>query len=173
MILNNFFEMLNLTDKTLQLRPILKKDMSFLKKVYSSTRTEEMNQVSFWTDEMKDAFLTHQFDAQHEHYQKNYLSAQFWVLEKKGIEIGRLYYDELFKGSIRIVDITLLPEFRNKGLGQIILKSILDRAKTIEKNVTIHVESFNPAMNLYHKLGFKKISETTGVYHLLEWNYKN
>ena len=56
---------------------------------------------------------------------------------------------------------------------QIILKSILDRAKTIEKNVTIHVESFNPAMNLYHKLGFKKISETNGVYHLLEWNYKN
>nr|WP_278012004.1 hypothetical protein [Flavobacterium gyeonganense] len=38
------------------------------------------------------------------------------------------------------------------------------------RNVSIHVESFNPAMNLYKRLGFKKISETNGVYHLMEWS---
>jgi ribosomal protein S18 acetylase RimI-like enzyme len=35
------------------------------------------------------------------------------------------------------------------------------------------VEAFNPAKHLYERLGFEKISETNGVYHLMQWNYKN
>ena len=34
--------------------------------------------------------------------------------------------------------------------------------------VRIHVEQYNPALGLYHRLGFREISDK-GVYWLLEW----
>lgn len=164
---------LGLKNNDLKLRLFSEKDIPFLKKVYFSTREEELKQVSGWTNEMKTTFLTQQFDAQHDYYQKNYVGANFFVIENKKESIGRLYYIEDFEGTIRIIDIALLPKFQKKGLGTSILNGIFERAKTIKQPVTIHVESFNPAMELYKKLGFQKISETNGVYHLLQWNYKN
>jgi ribosomal protein S18 acetylase RimI-like enzyme len=164
---------LPLKNKELRLRFFSEKDIPFLKKIYSSTREKELRQVDYWTESMKEAFLTHQFNAQHEYYQQNYIEANFLVIEKGKEIIGRLYYKESFEGTIRIIDIAILPKFQNKGLGTSILKDIIERAKVIEQPITIHVESFNPAMELYKKLGFQKISETNGVYHLLQWNYKN
>lgn len=164
---------LGLKNNDLKLRLFSEKDIPFLKKVYFSTREEELKQVSGWSNEMKTAFLTQQFNAQHDYYQKNYVGASFFVVENKKESIGRLYYIEDFVGTIRIIDIALLPKFQKKGLGTSILNGILERAKTINQPVTIHVESFNPAMELYKKLGFQKISETNGVYHLLQWNHKN
>ena len=164
---------LNIKDSSVKLRLFSENDISFLKKVYFSTREEELKQVTDWSEEMKTAFLKQQFDAQHEYYQKNYVEASFYIIEKNKKEAGRLYYQENFQDSVRIIDIALLPAFQKKGIGTQILKGIFERAKEIERNVTIHVESFNPVMNLYIRLGFEKISETNGVYHLLQWNYKN
>lgn len=164
---------IRIRDSSIKLRPFSEKDLAFLKGVYFSAREEELQQVGDWTNEMKVSFLTQQFEAQHEYYLKNYVGAEFFVIEKGSEKIGRLYYNEGFDGTIRIIDIALLPKSQKKGFGTIILKGIFERAKEIQQNVTIHVESFNPAMKLYQKLGFKKISETNGVYHLLEWNYKN
>ncbi|MCP9754774.1 N-acetyltransferase [Lacihabitans sp. CCS-44] len=164
---------IEIEDDLIRLRLFSASDIDFLKEVYFSTREKELQQVNDWTNEMKVSFLTHQFEAQHEYYLKNYVGAEFFVIEKASEKIGRLYYNEGFDSTIRIIDIALLPKFQKKGFGTIILKGIFERAKEIQQNVTIHVESFNPAMKLYQKLGFKKISETNGVYHLLEWNYKN
>jgi GNAT superfamily N-acetyltransferase len=157
----------------LKLRLFSERDIPFLKSVYFSTREEELKQVSAWTNEIKNTFLTQQFEAQHEYYQKNYVGAKFYVIEFEKESIGRLYYVEDFEGTIRIIDIAILPKFQKKGLGTIILNAIFERANTIKQPVTIHVESFNPAMELYKRIGFKKISETNGIYHLLQWNYKN
>jgi GNAT superfamily N-acetyltransferase len=164
---------LKFNNNDLSLRLFSEEDTPFLKKVYFSTREEELKQAADWTIEMKNTFLAHQFNAQHEYYQKNYVGADFYVIEHHKKDAGRLYYHENFQGGIRIIDIALLPDFQQKKIGTEILKGIFERAKVIEKNVTIHVESFNPAMNLYKRLGFQKISETNGVYHLLQWNYKN
>jgi ribosomal protein S18 acetylase RimI-like enzyme len=165
--------LLKLKDVSIKLRPFLEKDIEFLKKVYFGTREEELKRVSDWNQEMKMSFLTQQFNAQHVYYQKNYIGAHFFIIEKDNKKSGRLYYTEDFAGGIRIIDIAILPEFQKKGIGNEILSSILERAIELGKNVTIHVESFNPVMNWYKKLGFEKISETNGVYHLLQWNHKN
>jgi ribosomal protein S18 acetylase RimI-like enzyme len=162
-----------LKNNDIKLRLFSERDIPFLKKVYFSTREEELKQAADWTADMKNIFLNQQFNAQHEYYQKNYVGADFYVIENDKKGAGRLYYHEDFQDGIRIIDIALLPEFQKKGIGSEVLKGIFERAKTLERNVTIHVESFNPAMNLYKRLGFQKISETNGVYHLLQWNYKN
>lgn len=87
---------------------------------------------------------------------------------QSGQAIGRLYVHEDYEGSVRIIDITLLPEYRGRGLGTSILKDVIAFADSMKKPVTIHVEAFNPAKKLYEKLGFKKVFETNEVYHLME-----
>ncbi|MES2796825.1 MAG: GNAT family N-acetyltransferase [Bacteroidota bacterium] len=155
------------------LRPLEERDWSFLKKVYASTRENEMKMLSHWTAEMIEAFVNQQFEAQHFHYQKFYIGADFWVIYKDDLPIGRLYFHENHEeNNSRIIDISILPEYRNKGIGRKILTDILSQAQRENKKVSIHVEAFNPAMKLYESLGFEKISETNGVNFLFEWKPK-
>lgn len=165
---------MDLKVKNIDLRDILDSDLAILCEIYGSTRKEELDNGTDWSDEQKKLFIEHQFSAQHQYYQQNYLDAKFFIIEKEKTVLGRLYIEFFFeKKSIRIIDITLLPEWRNKNIGSAILNEIIKKATENNLNVSIHVESFNPAMQLYKRLGFKKISETNGVYHLMEWDYKS
>lgn len=155
---------------TITLRDIQQDDLPILCEIYGSTRTEELERGTNWNEEQKRFFIQQQFFAQHDYYQKNYTEAKFYIIEKENNTIGRLYIDFFFeKKSVRIIDITLLPDWRKKNIGGSILEEILKKAEIKNRSVSIHVESFNPAMNLYKRLGFRKISETNGVYHLMEW----
>lgn len=165
---------LKLTNPFICFRNITTDDEETLFQIYASTRTEELIHLTNWTSGQKEAFLRLQFSAQHSHYQNNYEGAHFWVIEYKSQIIGRLYLHTLYEStSMRIIDITLLPEWRNKGIGNQILLDVLEWAESKNRSVTIHVESFNRAMNLYKKLGFVLASQTNGVYHLLEWKSNN
>ena len=141
-------------------------DDEFLFRLYASTRADEMKMVP-WTEVEKEQFLRMQFRAQTVYYDEHYDGDEFFVIERDGLPIGRLYLDQQPE-DLRIVDIALLPEIRGAGLGTILLKEILDRAASSNLPVTIHVEHFNPAMHLYERLGFRHI-DTNGVYHLMQW----
>ena len=141
-------------------------DLPFLAQVYASTRREEMQQAG-WCEQQVADFLQSQFDAQHAHYQQHYADASFDLILLVEEPIGRLYL-EVMKDEIRIIDIALLPEYRGRGIGSILLNDILDRAASDDLCVRIHVEQFNPALNLYKRLGFVELEER-GVYLFLEW----
>jgi GNAT superfamily N-acetyltransferase len=162
-----------INDSSISLRPIQDEDLMALSEIYGSTREKELKQVVGWSDQQKRAFVLQQFMAQHEYYQKNYIGAAFYIIQKNKVDIGRLYIHENFQEKgVRIIDIALLPNWQNKGIGKGILKDILAKASKLNRAVSIHVETFNPAMKLYKELDFEKISETNGVYHLLEWKQK-
>jgi len=141
--------------------------MEFLFRVYHSTREEELAMVVDWTAEQKDAFVRQQFEAQHAWYQEHYEGAQFDVILVDGQPAGRLYVHRR-PNEIRLVDITLLPEYRKGGFGTSILRDLLAEGEAAGKPVTIHVEIYNPAMRLYERLGFRPIEER-GPYRLMEW----
>jgi GNAT superfamily N-acetyltransferase len=142
--------------------------MDFLLRVYGSTREEELAMVLDWTPEQKTGFVIQQFSAQHAWYQEHYQGAQFDVILIDGIPAGRLYVHRR-SSEIRLVDITLLPEFRKGGFGTAILHDLLAEGEATGKPVTIHVEIYNPAMRLYERLGFRSV-EDRGVYHLMKWS---
>lgn len=154
------------TTTEITLRPITPDDGALLYRIYASTREDEMNLVA-WDAAQKEAFVRMQFTAQHSHYQQHYPDAAFDIILVNGQPAGRLYVDRWTK-EIRIVDIALLPEYRNAGIGTTLLKGILEEATQAGKPVSIHVERFNPALHLYERLGFSTISEN-GVYYLMEW----
>lgn len=150
---------------SIHLRPATADDLAFLARVYASTREEELRPVP-WSDEQKLAFLQMQFEAQHAEYHSRYPDASFNVIELDGTPAGRLYVHRRER-EIRIVDISLLPEHRAKGAGTSLLENLIRESETAGKPLTIHVETLNPAMRLYQKLGFRPIGET-GVYLLME-----
>lgn len=156
------------------LRPVTPDDTDFLAAVYASTRMEELA-VTDWTDAQKAGFCRMQFDAQDAHYRQHYPTAEFRVILEETapsstaipIPVGRLYVDR-WKKEIRIMDIAILPAHRGKGIGTHLLTGLQQEAATAEKSLSIHVERLNPALRLYHRLGFQMI-EDKGVYLLLEW----
>ncbi|KAF2339719.1 MAG: GNAT family N-acetyltransferase [Flavobacterium nitrogenifigens] len=165
---------MNLEIKNISLRDIRESDKTLLREIYGSTRQEELDKGTNWNDEQKRLFIDQQFSVQHEYYQKNFLDAKFYIIENEKVPVGRLYIDFISENeSVKVIDITILPEWRNKNIGSSILNEILKKAGSNNLKVSIHVEAFNPAMNLYKRLGFKKISETNGFYHLMEWNSNN
>jgi len=141
-------------------------DFAFLGRVYASTRTDELS-IAPWNDAEKADFLDRQFQAQHAHYRKYYPNADWLVIEHRGEDIGRLYI-ERWPAQHRIIDIAFLPEHRGKGLGEALLRDLMDEAAAAAKDVSIHVEKFNPAMRLYRRLGFVT-EEDKGVYDLMRW----
>ena len=125
-----------------------------------------MDLLIHWSQEQKDEFLEMQFNAQHQYYQDEFQQASFELILLNANPIGRLYLDKR-QDEYRIVDIALIPEMRNKGLGTRILNQIIREAHSMKLPVKIHVEYNNPALKLYKKLGFEKLEET-GVYYLME-----
>lgn len=149
------------------LTPITPADSEVLLRIYAGTRAEELAGVP-WTDDQKDAFLRQQFAAQHAHYQEHYPGASFDVIRVDGRPCGRLYVAR-WPREIRLMDVALLPECRNTGLGGRILAALLDEARRATLPVTIHVERMNRALRFYERLGFR-MKEDKGVYLFLEWS---
>ena len=147
-------------------RRITDTDLPFLAMVYASTRADELAPAP-WSDADKAAFLDAQFRAQHAHYQTYYPDADWLIVSHQGAGIGRLYI-ERWPSQHRIIDIALLPVHRGKGLGEALLRDLMDEAAGVGKAVSIHVEKQNPAMRLYRRLGFVT-EEDKGVYDLMRW----
>ena len=54
-------------------------------------------------------------------------------------------------------------------MGSLLMRRILDEAADKGVPVRIHVERNNPALHLYHRLGFQQVDDQ-GVYFLMQWN---
>jgi ribosomal protein S18 acetylase RimI-like enzyme len=150
----------------LSFRPITDIDLPFLARLYASTRAEELAPLPL-SEAQKAAFLEAQFQLQHAHYRKYYPKADWLVIARDGVDIGRLYIEH-WPTQHRIIDIALLPEHRGAGAGEALLRDLMDEAAAAAKDVSIHVEKHNPAMRLYRRLGFVT-EEDKGVYDLMRW----
>lgn len=132
-------------------------DESFLRAVYASTREQELALVP-WSIEQREAFLKFQFDAQHSYYHAQYPNANYSIVLADNQPVGRLY---VFReeGEIRILDVALLPEYRNGGIGSSLLRDLLAEGARTGQVVRIWVEEFNPSLALFKRLGFSAIHQ--------------
>jgi ribosomal protein S18 acetylase RimI-like enzyme len=150
----------------IQLRPETDADGDFTRALFVSTRWDELA-VAAWPESTKLAFLHDQFRLQRAHYRSAYHDAAFQLILAEDEPIGRLY---LHRGATdyRIVDISLLPQWRRRGVGEYLLHSVQVEAGSRHCKVSVHVEINNPAQRLYARLGFRPV-EDKGIYLLLEW----
>ena len=137
-----------------------------MQRLYASTRQEELAVVP-WPEDVKAAFIAEQFRAQHLHYTTHYADAGWFVVERDGEPVGRLYVHRR-PSEHGVLDIALLPAWRGKGFGSALMADVLADAAAAGKPVRIYVEKNNPARQLYARLGFRHIGEH-GVYDHCEW----
>lgn len=154
------------TPMLITLRSTTPDDETFLFQVYASTRAEEMAMVP-WSEEQRVAFLTMQFHAQDSFYRERFPAADYKVILGDGEPVGRLYINR-DNNTINILDIALVAAHRRSGIGTFLLGKLLTEAKSSRAAVQIHVETFNPALAFFERLGFTRIAEE-GVNYLLAW----
>jgi ribosomal protein S18 acetylase RimI-like enzyme len=147
------------------LRAATPADEPVLRDIYASTRDAEMAIVD-WDNAVKTQFLDMQWRAQTHHYRTHYPSADYLLVLIDGAPIGRLYVDRAAE-QINLLDIALLPSFRSRGIGTGLIRDLMDEA-TRDHPLRCHVERFNRAWGLYHRLGFRPIDDA-GMYAYLEW----
>lgn len=84
------------------------------------------------------------------------------VFKENDKYVGFLIYQLLYEAA-EIIDIFVLDEYRNKGIGKSLINKMLEN-KQIEK-VTLEVKKDNKnAIMLYNSLGFKPVSIRKGYY---------
>ena len=140
-------------------------DECFLFDLYASTRADVA--VLDWSTEQKAGFLAMQHRAQDTHYRSHFPEAQFDIIELDGEAAGRLYVHRS-EGEIRILDIALLPRHTGQGIGTTLLRALQAEAEATRKALVLHVEQYNPARQLYLRLGFVPVAEQ-GVHIRMQW----
>jgi GNAT superfamily N-acetyltransferase len=149
------------------LRPVTDADQEFLVGVYASTRAAELAQVD-WDESQKDAFVRWQFALQKQDYDTRYPNARYNVILVDGVPAGRIWVgtDDT---QIRLLDIALLTEFQNRGVGAVLLRQLIDEAKRANKPLRHMVFMLNDdAHRFYERLGFVEIEDVGGYKHM-EW----
>lgn len=139
-------------------------DVDFLRMLYGSARADELAVVD-WPQAARDRFVAQQFDAQRRHYRQHYPGAAFLVIEHAGERIGRLYLHRT-RSELRLMEVTLLPARRGRGLGSSLMHRMIAVGDALQLPTSLHVEPFNPAQRLYLKLGFRT-REVRGVHHFM------
>ena len=150
----------------LSVRPITPEDEEFLYTLYASSREEELSCVD-WDAAFKKQFLRMQFRAQHQFYHEHFVEPDFLMILLREKAIGRIYIDRRHN-ELTLAEITLLPEYRDRGIGSIFIQDLMAEASEKGLPVRLHVEHFNRARSLYTRLGFQHL-EDKGVYFHLEW----
>ncbi len=157
---------------TLRFRPETSADDDFLIPLYASCRADAAL-LAQWPSEQRDVFINQQFQLQRQHYQREYPNADYSIILADEQAIGRwyLYRDAAY---YELLDIGLIPEYRNKAIGSRLVNDLLSEAGRVNKSVRVFVEQDNPAQRFYSRLGFNTI-EQHGAHLLLTWqpNYTN
>jgi GNAT superfamily N-acetyltransferase len=149
------------------LRAVTDADQEFLVGVYASTRAAELAQVD-WDESQKDAFIRWQFAMQKQEYDARYPDARYEVILVDDQPAGRIWVgtDDT---QIRLLDIALLTEFQNRGVGGYLLRQLIDEARRAQKPLRHMVFMLNDnAHRFYERLGFVTIDDVGGYKHM-EW----
>ena len=133
-------------------------DQDFLIELFQSTRPDIMAVEHLPLAQREELILT-QFRAQSTDYQMRFPKAEKGIICYGNQPIGRLYLNRQ-SDEVRLVDISIMPEFRGQGIGQILLVAVQQEAKMQQKVVKLHVEKMNRAHQFYLRNGFQQIGET-------------
>jgi ribosomal protein S18 acetylase RimI-like enzyme len=135
-----------------ELRPAVPEDREFLFQLYASTRIHELAPLG-WPAAQQEAFLRMQFSAQEQWYRTAYPAAENQIIQINGRPAGRLMVLRE-PDTWHLIDISLLPENRGRGIGGELIELLIHDCAAAGAVLKLQVLKVNPALRLYHLLGF-------------------
>jgi ribosomal protein S18 acetylase RimI-like enzyme len=153
------------------LRPVTPEDKAFLFDLYALTRAEELSAWG-WSDQQRALFLQMQYQAQRLSYQTQYPESRHDIILlhdplQETRSLGRIWVSRS-NDEIRLLDITLLPDYRDRGIGTRLIQQLIDQAHQSDIPLRLHVLKTNPALHLYERLGGIKVADLE-IRYLIEW----
>lgn len=145
-------------------RPQQSGDEDFVYRVYASTREEEVSRWG-WEKPQQEAFLRMQFMAQSRWYEAAYTGAEHSIILLDEQPVGRMIVLRAPK-EFQLVDISLLPEHRNRGVGAVLLTGLINQCRQAAVPLRLQVAKGNRAINLYQRLGFARYGEDEMYYRM-------
>src|SRR5687768_2577031 len=115
----------------LTLRRVRPDDEEFLLALYGTTREDELAQVE-WAEGQKELFLRWQYELQRSEYETRFPDADYYIVLLDDQPAGRIWIGR-DQQQIRLLDIALLPEFQNRGVGTLLLRHLMDEASLSRK----------------------------------------
>src|SRR5215469_3167724 len=134
----------------IELRPFSANDQDFLYRLYASTRMAEIAAFG-WNPAQQEAFLRMQFNAQQRWYEMAYEGADHKLIVVDNQPAGRILVQRGPNAHV-LVDIALLVEYRNRGIGTQLLRELIADANRDGVLARLQVLKTNPAYRLYERM---------------------
>ena len=148
-----------------RLRAVEPADEDFLLQVYAASRADELALVP-WDEEQKRAFIRQQFEAQHAQYYQRFPDAEYSIILYRDQPVGRFWIGRTPE-QIRLLDIAILPEFQNRGVGAALLKTLLAESERTNLPLRHMVFKLNTAaLRFYARFGFSQIEDVGSHIHM-------
>jgi len=141
----------------LSLRTAAAEDAEFLYEVYAGTRRREVEAFG-WPSNEQEAFLRMQFEMQKQSYRLQYPDGLHRIILWGPKAVGRLLTAETAECQ-RLVDISLLSEYQNRGWGTQLIRQLQLEADEKGKPLRLHALAESPVVRLYRRLGFRSTEE--------------
>ena len=152
------------------LRPIrLPEDEDFLRMLYFDRR-DDLQQLPI-DAKMKEDLILMQFRAQTMQYAADFPAAEHSVVTFDDDAVGR-YIVESRRDEIYAVDLSILSNYRGRGIGAVVLGRTIREAAKSGRRYLLHVDLGNRAKRLYERLGFVTVEETQTNFRM-EWARSN
>ncbi len=152
--------------KDLTQRETLADDEGFLFEVYLSSRGDDLTEMG-WDSERVRNFLETQYAAQQRFLKANYPQGEDRIIMLDTQPIGRIVVERNDQ-EIRVVDVALLRQYRNSGIGTYLIRELLTEAARLGQPFRTQVIRSSAALSLFERLGVVKIGET-GSHYQMEW----
>lgn len=141
----------------IHLRPSTPEDVPFLRDLHHRAYRDVVSrQFGVWDEE-----------AQNEWFETALAAAEFSVVECDGQRVGAVAVSVDVE-CLRLVELQILPEWQNRGLGSTVLEVQMEHARAGRRPIRLRVLRENRARALYERNGFVVIGQTD-THCLMEW----
>lgn len=136
------------------LRPATPNDETFVDEMTRATMMPYVRKTWSKGDLVAEYFKSHPYDPANTH-----------IIQLEGKDVGRV---TLLKTStdVTIDGIHVLPEYQSKGIGGQVMQTIIDENNEKGLTTKLLVLKVNPAIELYERLGFEIVKETSSRFHM-------
>ena len=148
-------------------RPMTDDDSMLLFELYASSRADELSR-SGWATPQQRSFFRMQAQNQERYFLRHHDHLDRRTICINGFSAGRLLVDRP-DHAVTIVDLALLPAFRGRGVGSLLIRCLLEEAAEADLPVHVEMPKDSPSVATFMRLGFRSSDDLGDRWHLV-WN---
>jgi ribosomal protein S18 acetylase RimI-like enzyme len=150
---------------TVSRRPESPGDGPFVRRLILETVAAELG-AALWPEPMRSHLLGIQYTGRRQSLSANFPDAATSIIQADGTDAGWTVA-ATFPDEVRLVELIVAPELRNRGIGSAVIREFLAEAASTGKPLRLHVNATNrQAQALYERLGFRRVDANEVQYFL-------